>query len=251
MDIAVSRKVLVYSDQESLSRAVAESLTTLALATIDERGRFALALSGGSTPCILYQLLAGEYRDQIPWPEVHLFWGDERCVPPEHRDSNFGMARQTLIAKVPVPPENIHRIPVEIKPYERAAKAYEQVLREFFGPPVTEGLAPSFDLVLLGVGEDGHTASLFSGSPVLQEQERWVAAVQAPPTVSPAWRVTLTLPIINRAARAFFLISGEEKRAVVTSILGDHEAASQHYPAAMVRPKTEVIWFLDQAAAAK
>jgi len=143
-------------------------MVCLAQAAIQaERGYFTLALAGGQTPRSLYRLLAREYRERIPWPQVHLFWGDERCVPPDDPDSNFAAAHETLISKVPLPSQNIHCIPTEIGPPEKAADVYEQVLREFF-----EGTSPTFDVVLLGVGEDGHTASLFPGDPVLQERKR-------------------------------------------------------------------------------
>lgn len=246
MVVPMSLVVRAYPDLGSLSRAAAESLVALAHRAVAERGRFAVALAGGTTPRLLYALLANKYREQIPWPQVHLFWGDERCVPPDHSESNFAMVSQSLISKVPVPPENIHRIPAEVAPPEKAAEAYEQTLRECFHPLVREGSFFSFDVALLGVGADGHTASLFPGDPILEERERWVAAVLAPPSSPPRRRITLTLPVINRANHVFFLVSGAGKRAAVRSILDTPEKAIKLYPAAMVRPRQQVVWFIDE-----
>lgn len=239
-------EIHVYPDLESLSRTAAERLIDRAQEAVAGHGRFSLSLAGGTTPRTLYQLLAGEYRDQIPWSRVHLFWGDERCVPPDHPDSNFAMVDEALISKVPLPPENVHRIPTE-KPVETVAEAYEQTLREFFQPaPATS--FPAFDLILLGMGEDGHTASLFPDGSALEERERWVAPALAPPTYSSRQRITLTLPVLNRANDVFFLVSGASKKTVVRAILNDPEQASRLYPAARVRPRGRVVWFLDEAA---
>lgn len=247
MDGPVNREVRAYPGLEALSRGAAEEVVRLAAATVAGRGHVAMVLAGGHTPRPLYQLLAGEYRERIPWPQVHLFWGDERCVPPDHPDSNFALAYETLISKVLLPSENIHRVPVELDPPEKAALAYEQVLRGFFHPSSAEGRPfPSFDLILLGVGEDGHTASLFPDDPVLEEKRRWVVAVRAPAAFPPPWRITLTLPVLNHAKSVVFLVSGSGKGEVVRRIMSDPEAACQRYPAAMVHPRERLFWLIEK-----
>ncbi len=241
----VSPEVCVHPDLASLSRAAAERLGELALKAVAERSCFALGLAGGNTPRKLYQILAEAYREHIPWSEVHLFWGDERCVPPDHPESNFGMAYETLISKIQIPPHQVHRIPVELDTPERAAEAYEITLREFLGHT-----SPVLDLVLLGVGADGHTASLFPGDSVLEEQGRWVKPVHAPLEYATRRRVTLTLPVLNRASYMFLLVSGTEKQKVVQTILRDPKRAREWYPAAMTRSSGRggTVWFLDEAA---
>src|SRR5262249_1146185 len=163
--------VEVFADRTELIRAEAERIVKLAGEAIDERGRMLIALSGGSTPKPLYELLAtAGYTERLEWQRIDLFWGDERCVPPNHPESNDRMTRESLIGHVPIPPENVHRIRGEDEP-EEAAEAYEQLLRDFFGP----GGVPSrsFDLVLLGMGAEGHTASIFPGTPATRERRRW------------------------------------------------------------------------------
>lgn len=191
---------------------------------------------------MLYRLLAAEHHGTIPWDRVHIFWGDERCVPPEDPRSNYRLAREALLDSVPIPGENIHRTPTGLSNPEDVAREYEEMLRRHFASPW-----PRFDLVLLGIGPDGHTASLFPGSPAVGERERWVVAVRAP--VEPARRVTLTLPVLNRAARVHFLVAGAEKApAVKQALTGPPDP--QTCPAAAVRPiDGTVVWWLDQAAA--
>lgn len=246
---SVKPEIRSYPDVDSLNKAAAESIVDTARAAIGEKGRFTLALSGGSTPRALYSLLASGYADQIPWASVHLFWGDERYVPKDHPESNYKTAYQTLISRLPIPPQNLHPIPIELETPEKTAASYEGRLREFFQIPKTGETSTTFDLVLLGIGEDGHTASLFSGDPVLAERGRWVAAVRAPPTYQTRQRITLTLSAINKAENVFFVVSGAAKKAVVKQILEDREVAGRLYPAAMVRPKGRVVWFLDAEAA--
>ncbi|MEE9594790.1 MAG: 6-phosphogluconolactonase, partial [Candidatus Hydrothermarchaeales archaeon] len=177
----VEPEVRVYPDLNSASRAAAEELVKLIIDSVNESGRFSIALSGGNTTRTLYALLADEYSDQIPWGSVHIFWGDERYVSKNHADSNYGMANQALLSKVSIPSQNVHRIQTEMESPDKAASSYERVLREFFHSAQADESAPTFDLTLLGVGNDGHTASLFPGDPVLKERERWVAAVNASP----------------------------------------------------------------------
>jgi len=212
-----------YPNLETLSHAAAEYICILAGESVQKKGVFTVVLAGGKTPELLYETLAHPPFDaRIPWPQVHFFWGDERCVPPDHPDSNFGMASRTLISRVPVLPQNVHRIPGEAASPAEAAEEYEKTLREFFthsieGSPSRSRLgenhqSPSFDLIILGAGKDGHTASLFPGDPVLEEKARWVASVDTPHGSPPVPRVTLTLPVINRARCVMFLVSGVEKR---------------------------------------
>ncbi|MBI4301510.1 MAG: 6-phosphogluconolactonase [Chloroflexi bacterium] len=223
---------------------MAEEIIKLAGLAINDMGFFSIGLSGGRTPITLLGLLATTYSNLVPWSKIHFFWGDERCVPPDHPESNFGTALQTLISKVPIPSQNIHRIFGELEP-SKAADAYEKDLRDFFFSNSERSYL--LDLILLGIGRDGHTASLFPGDSVLQEQERWVAVVSAPSGVTPQWRITLTLPTINAASRAFFLVSGKEKQPLVHYILERRPNASS-FPAALVAAKNGVTWFVDQAA---
>jgi 6-phosphogluconolactonase len=243
--------IRIFPDLASLSQAAADHVCELARAAIQARGRFSLVLSGGSTPKGTYALLT---QAELDWPRIHVFFGDERCVPPDHPDSNYHMARQALLDHIPIPQENIHRMRGEI-PAEQAAAEYEQSLRDFFhNASSNRGSKPrhqnSFDLVLLGMGEDGHTASLFPGSPALHEKERWVAAVphdQPPPPQ--VMRISLTLPIINAATQVTFLVSGEKKAAILKRALAAPSASQPTLPAQMVHPSNgNLLWLVDRAA---
>jgi 6-phosphogluconolactonase len=187
-------------------------------------------------------LLAGEpYRARIPWDQVHLFWGDERCVPPDDPGSNYHLAGETLISQVPIPPENVHRMRGELEP-GAAARAYERELHDYFCGP-----RPRFDLVLLGLGEDGHTASLFPDSPLLAEAERLVAPATALYQDRPAQRLTLTLPAINSARQVLFLVGGSAKSQIVQSVV---EGPAGQLPAQRIQPTAgQLTWLLDAAAA--
>jgi len=254
----MKREIRRFPDLKELSRAASDLMIKRAEECVAERGVFTLVLSGGKTPRTLYEHLARPpVSAMMPWARTHLFWGDERCVPPDHPESNYAMAFQALLSKVPVPPQNIHRIPAEMEPPEDAAAAYEKILREFFQthfnqdshlPSSAEGsLFPSFDLILLGVGEDGHTASLFPGDEVLEERKLWVAAVRAREVLPSIPRITLTLPMINMAECVVFMVSGAGKKEAMQSILEYPEKAGRVYPAARVRPRQRVVWFLDNA----
>jgi 6-phosphogluconolactonase len=236
-------EVVVVPGAEDLAREAAGRFVDLVREAVDSRGRFSVALAGGSTPGSTYRLLADlPYRAQIPWQEVHLFWGDERCVPPDDPASNYRLAQRTLIGQVPIPTENVHRVLGELKP-EAAARTYDLELQRYFCGPL-----PRLDLVLLGIGSDGHTASLFPGSPILEETKGVVAAVRAQIQGRPAWRVTLTLAAINAARQVLFLASGAEKAAIVASVLGNAEG---NLPAQRVCPVAgQVTWIIDRAAAA-
>jgi 6-phosphogluconolactonase len=237
-------EIRVFPDINTFSRAAAGEIVALARRAVAERGRFSLVLSGGTTPRILYNLLATEYSDKIPWEAVHLFFGDERFVPKDDPESNFAMADEALISKIQIPEGNIHPVPTHAGSPGEAAQRYEREIKKFLG----EG---TFDLVLLGMGDDGHTASLFPGNPVLEERERWVAAVEAPGSYRTRQRVTMTLPLINRAGKVFFLVAGEEKREVLEAIMGDPGGAKRLYPAALVSCEGGVEWFVDRAALKK
>ena len=235
-------KVEVYPNPETLNLAALEFITTRAWAAVGADGRFCLVLSGGSTPLPIYRML-GEppLRENLPWRHIHLFWGDERCVPPEDPRSNYGQAMRALAAPRDLPAENIHRIEGE-RGAEAAAAEYQERLVEFFG---SEG-PPALDLLLLGMGKDGHVASLFPDGAKPAPGLGWVAAVPAPERIEPkVERVSLTLPVINAAGCVLFLASGREKAAAARRALGGDESL----PASAVRPAGELVWLLDQEAA--
>ncbi|HET9985695.1 MAG TPA: 6-phosphogluconolactonase [Longimicrobiales bacterium] len=244
-------EVVVGEDLEAVSRAAADAFARAANAAVARRGRFTVALPGGSTPRRLLQLLATTHRDAVPWAFCHVFFGDERCVPPWDPASNYRLADEELLTRVPIPPDHVHRIRGELDP-EPAAAHYDAELRAAFAggrdAPPTE--FETFDLAVLGVGADGHTASLFPGSPALAERARWAVATEAPPGVEPRDRVTVTLPVLDGAREVHFLAAGAEKHAVVSAILEADAAAARRlpYPAAWVRGSEHTIWFVDRAA---
>ena len=244
-------EIRTHPSLEDLSRAAAEYICEIAEGAIKERGIFTFVLSGGTTPRLLYEELAKEpYASRVDWQHTHLFWGDERCVPSDNPDSNFSLALQTLISKVDVPPSNIHRIPAATGSPKPVAAEYETTLREFFqatagSDPSTS--FPSFDLVLLGIGVDGHTASLFPGDSALEERTSWVVAVEGSNASPPVPRITLTLPVINEAKWVLFLVSGSNKLKVLREILNNPHTAI--YPAAHVRPAGKLLWFIDEGLA--
>lgn len=229
----------VAADAEALARRVADWLVDRIAAT---QGYFALNLSGGSTPRRLYQLLATPtYRERIPWQRLHLFWGDERFVPPDYPDSNYRMAREAMITHVPIPPDQVHPIPTAPSPQEAAA-SYERTLKDFYGAATLDPARPLFNVTFLGLGPDGHTASLFPGTSALTERSVWVMPVVG---AKPEPRITLTLPVIASSAAVAFLVSGIEKSAVVARLKQRDPAL----PAARVETAGELWWFLDRAAA--
>lgn len=235
-----------FDDLDDMARGAADEITKSAEEAIAARGRFTIALSGGSTPKPAYRRLAQEPR--IDWGGVHVFWGDERHVPPDHPDSNFGMAHDELLSKVPIPSDNIHRMRTEKPDAERVAEEYAWTLRSAFDlGDLGGGEWPRFDLVLMGLGADGHTASLFPGSDAVRERSRLVVA----PWVSTlgVYRITLTAPVFNHAALALFLVSGEEKGEALKAVLeGDFQP--DRVPAQVVRPEDgRLLWLVDRAAA--
>ena len=226
-------------DPAAVARHMAEWMTATAL---EANGALRVSLSGGSTPRALYALLASDvFRSRFPWSRVSWYWGDERFVPHDHPESNYRMTREAMLAKAPVPPENIHPMPVDGTP-EKAAARYERTLQGAYGAAVLDPARPLFDITLLGLGTDGHTASLLPGDAVLKERERWVAVVAHG---RPEVRITMTYPAIESSRNVAFLVTGKDKAAVFDAI----RAGGSELPAARVKPAGELIWFIDRAAA--
>jgi 6-phosphogluconolactonase len=229
-----------FENAETLAHDVAEWLCALAIAS--DRN-FAICLSGGSTPKRLYERLADpSFASRFPWRRAHWFWGDERFVPHDHPDSNYRMAREALLSRVPVPDDNIHAVPTEGLSPEQAAAAYEATLKRFYGADVLAPDRPLFDVMLLGIGDDGHTASLFPGQPALQENRHWVVAVIGAKSEA---RITLTYPALDSSRDVAFLATGDGKRDVIARA----QAGDRTIPAANVRPVGHLHWFTDRAAA--
>ncbi|HEX5437113.1 MAG TPA: 6-phosphogluconolactonase [Gemmatimonadaceae bacterium] len=246
----------IHADLEALSHAAAAAIVQVAEDAVRERGWFALSLAGGSTPRRLYELLATTYSERMPWARTHLFFGDERCVPPTDPASNYHMAFDALLNRVPIAEKQVHRIRGEIPPLD-AAREYGRMLRRFFATGergAAEPHAPedvtTFDIALLGIGPDGHTASLFPGSPVLDERAHWVVEVEAPAYIAPPrQRITLTLPVLNGARDVFLFAAGEEKTRVVAELLSAEARRPSPYPAGRVSGTRRTVWWLDRAAA--
>jgi 6-phosphogluconolactonase len=236
----------VYGDAEQLARAAAELFVTAASEAISARGRFRVALSGGSTPRRVYELLATTpFSSRIDWDHVDVFWGDERYVPPDDLDSNYRMTAEALLSHVPVPLANIHRVPTEISPPSAAAGAYEDTIRKsFLGD---SNSVPQFDLVYLGLGTNGHTASLFPHSPTLQETSRLVLADFVPEVNT--WRISMTAPLLNRGRTVAFVTEGQQKAQVLRDVLlGPRDP--ERLPAQLIAPEGKLLWMVDDAAAA-
>ena len=238
-------EIYIFKDIEELSRTAAMLFSEQAAQSTVERGRFLVALNGGSTPIRLFQLLATNFRSNVNWSKVHIFWGDERCVPPEDTGSSYGQARDGLLSHVPIPSANVHRIQGELGPVE-AAEEYAHTLKEFASPPLDW---PRFDLVYLGLGEDGHTASLFPGSPV--DVSVPTMSVTAHYQDRPANRVTLTPVVFNSARIVVFMATGEKKAAALAEVLNDRYNRDL-YPAQRINPRVgRLIWLVDEEAASK
>lgn len=236
--------LMLVPDIAELNRAAAQEFVRCASAAIKENGRFTVALSGGNTPRAVYSLLAKEYRHQLPWEQVYVFFGDERHVPPTDPQSNYRMANESLLSHVPIPAQNVHRIPAELAP-NAAAEQYQRVLENFFHLNPAE--APRFDLVMLGMGEDGHTASLFPGTAALQHQSRLVVANHVEKLKTD--RITFTFPALNAAAEVMVIVAGANKAPVIRQII--HSPATVNYPVQMVRPSDgRLLWIVEQCAAA-
>jgi 6-phosphogluconolactonase len=238
-DSDMTGHVEILPDSATLADHVAEWMISSALETKDT---FRVSLSGGSTPKTLFGLLASdEFKGRFPWKRVSWYWGDERFVPYDSPESNYRMTREAMFDKAPVPADNIHPVPVDGTP-DDAARRYERTLQEAYGATTLDPARPLFDLTLLGLGPDGHTASLLPGEPVLEERKRWVAAVSHG---RPEVRITMTYPVIESSRRVAFLVSGREKASIFRAI----RAGGIDVPAARVQPVGELFWFADRAAA--
>ena len=236
-------QIQILPDLEAISHQAASLFVRAAKDAIDRRMRFVVAISGGSTPRKLYGLLGSEeYSSPIDWQRVHFFWVDERCVPKDHEESNFKASFDALLSKVSIPPKNVHRIKSEEDP-EEAARNYENEIRSFFKTVDW----PVFDLIILGMGADGHTASLFPGSKSLEERERLTVPVYLEkPKIN---RITLTLPVLNHASQILFLISGRSKATILSEIL-ENGHKKDRYPAGLINPAHgTLLWLIDQEAA--
>jgi len=237
--------VRVYADPEAVAAEAARRIVELAREATRERGVFSIALSGGSTPRRVYELLAGGgFRGQVDWPNVHVFFGDERAVPADHAESNYRMANEALLSRVPLSPENVHRIE-GLGDAAANASAYESVMRGFFG----DADWPRFDLVMLGMGDDGHTASLFPGTVALSERRAWVVANWVEKLG--AWRITLSAPAINAARHVLFLVTGAAKAERLREVLKG-ERDPTRLPSQLISPHDGALeWFVDRAAASR
>lgn len=244
MSVGAAPQSRVFDTPEELARQVADWIVERAREAATGRGIFAVCLSGGSTPKRLYELLAAPARRlRFPWDRTHWFWGDERVVPQDDPRSNFHTAWEALLRHAPVPADNIHAIPTEPVSSQAGAADYEAVLKRFYGADALDAHRPLFDLTLLGLGEDGHIASLFPGSPALMEMKRWVVPVVGD---SPVDRITLTYPALASSGVTAFLVVGERKRNVLARVRTGDPAL----PAARLQPVGAVYWFADRAAAA-
>ena len=240
-----SVEIRTLTTPQELFEAGAELVAHAAKESVDERGRFTIALSGGSTPRNLYNLLATNARTSLPWDRMFFFFGDERHVPPTDKDSNFRMANEAMLSKAPIPEANIFRVPAEDPDAAAVAEAYDQTLRKFFA--LEPGQVPVFDLILLGLGTDGHTASLFPGTEALAEKNRLVVANWVEKFKT--HRITFTLPVLNAAHEVAFLVSGSDKAPALQAVL-QSDAPGEKYPAKLVHPTNgKLIWLVDRAAA--
>jgi 6-phosphogluconolactonase len=242
-----AREIRIFATTQDLFQAAAAQFVVLATEAVRERGRFTVALSGGSTPRSLFSLLAAPYQSEVPWKRTFFFWGDERHVPPDDPESNYRMARESLLSKIPAPPENVFRVHAEEADAAQAAELYEQDLRRFFA--LKPGEFPRFDLIHLGMGPDGHTASLFPATAVLNEKARLVVANWVPKFNT--YRLTMTLPVLNNAANVTFLAAGADKAEAVHQVL-EGSGAGDQFPSKLIAPPSgKLVWMIDEAAAAK
>ena len=243
--MSASATIRILSTPQELFAAAAEEVVKATNEAIAARGRLTIALSGGSTPKSLYNLLATNARTLLPWEKMFFFWGDERHVPPTDADSNYRMADEAMLSKVPVPPGNVFRIMAEDPDAAAVADDYEKTLRKFF--KVDSGSVPRFDLILLGLGPDGHTASLFPGTAALKEKSRLVVANWVEKLKT--HRLSLTLPVLNAGRTVAFLVSGTDKASVLKTVL-EEDAPGEQYPAKLVQPSDgNLVWLMDRAAA--
>ncbi len=247
MGARLEREIRVFPDPTREAEAAARHLAARARVAVRARGRFSWVLAGGRTPEGLYRLLARRWRSRFPWEATEIFFGDERCVGRRDPESNYAMAREALLAHVPIPRHRIHRLRGELRPASRAAEEYARLI----GPLPPAKASPRFDTVLLGLGPDGHTASLFPGAPAVRERTRTVVAV--PRAGHPPWvpRLSLTLAALASSREVLFLVEGSEKADTVARVLRAAPRHSSNLPARMVRSAGPILWFLDRAAASR
>jgi 6-phosphogluconolactonase len=245
----MSRTIRTFADAEAVSRGAADEFVRCAREAIAARGKFTVALSGGSTPKRTFELLAvPPQRDQVEWGKVHVFWGDERSVPPEHKDSNYRMASEAMLSKLPIPAAQVHRIEAERTDRDAAAREYQATLAKVCGADVN-GPPPALDLIMLGMGPDGHTASLFPGTTALTETKRWVVVNFVPKFSTD--RVTMSAPMLNAGREVLFLVAGPDKTDPLHEVLEGKPNATL-YPSQLIKPVSgALVWFVDRAAAAK
>ena len=240
----MKREIIILPDHERVSRKAASLFEDETKSSLEGKGRCSVALSGGSTPKMLFSILASEHRDSVAWSDIDLFWADERCVPPDHVESNFRLVSEAVLSRVTIPEGRVHRIRGEAEPHGEALR-YEREIMEWFH----RGGIPCFDLIILGMGADGHTASLFPGSDSLLERNRLVLPVHEKQFRH--WRISLTLPVLNNGRSVVFLVSGREKATVLQEVLEGGEGTSR-YPAGLIHPSQgELIWLVDEPAASK
>ena len=240
--------VRIFADADACAAAAAQTFLALALAAVEAQKPFRVALSGGSTPKRLYTILTSraEFRDVAPWGKIHFFFSDERHVPPDHAESNYNTAKQGLFSKLPIPAANIHRVHAELTDASEAAERYQSTIAASFSG--NDESVPAFDLIFLGMGADGHTASLFPGTTGLDEKKKWVIANTVPQLSTD--RVTFTYPLINAASKVLLLVTGADKADRLETIFGPE--AKETFPVQAVKPKEGALeWYLDTAAAAK
>ncbi len=237
-------QVRIFASPEHLFHAAAENFCRIGQQAIRDRGRFVVALSGGSTPRGMHEELVKDFPAQLSWKDAFFFWSDERHVPPTDADSNYRMANETLLSKLPIPADHIFRVPAEMPNAGAAAESYEQTMHDFFRPAASS--FPRFDLILLGMGPDGHTASLFPGTTALDEKQHWVVANWVEKFST--FRITFTYPVLNHSANVMMLVSGADKSTMVARALKDPAA---NLPCQGVKPVDgDVMWYLDKAAGA-
>jgi 6-phosphogluconolactonase len=237
----VTAEVCLFNDPEAVGLRAASIFSDLSKIAVAAKGRFSVAVSGGSTPLRLYEILGSTFRKDIPWDRTEIFWADERCVSPGHEDSNYKGVHDALLSRIDIPAANIHRIKGEMS-YEEGAREYEEDLKRYFA----NSGSCAFDLVILGLGEDGHTASLFPESAALAEKEKFAVTVYVEKLRS--WRITLTIPVLNNSSSILFLVTGLKKAGILKEILGG-SGNSQKYPAGLISPVAgELTWLIDREA---
>lgn len=242
----MERQIQYINELRAYFGSVADRIIAVAKNAIAKRGVFNLVLSGGRTPQGLYQcLISKEFQEKFPWQQTHFFWGDERCVPADHPDNNANMAMTTMLLAMKVPVENIHRPPVEKETPQEMAIAYAKAIADYFQFEINKATYPVFDMVLLGLGDDGHTASLFPAEMnIIRTETEWFRAVYAPHGSPPGWRITMTLNLINHARSAMFLSIDAGKLPLIQKIIDQPDIARQQYPAAWIEPTQQLFWMI-------